>query len=372
MSLRGTLSRSFISSTALTIGAMFGGCHNGQTTWNYLPDLAQKTPSETPVSGQYSIFVGSLALVDVPVLDHGDPVHHFIRAFDSSRGFYEGFLMLDGVSTCRDTGDVVFNGDALFARLWAENAMTRHVGVPRAPMPPPPLVPEKIPIPDAAPTATTTTAKPEPPKPEKPPKPEVNRVRELTEIYEGPPEDVLRKLIIMADAANFMNEQNLVYQLLGVLREGQNSNSFVNSMLHAAGLEIPPQNRAYFDPGSKRLLLPENFRSHYNDWQPPVTGQLFLTWYLGEMLAQLDANCGYNDNTENADFVAAAYAPPPRGRRVFFDPKAPFAPYQPLMIEDAAARFAVFEAEYRRRHGLPELTPQPSTPETAPAPAPGV
>lgn len=82
-------------------------------------------------------------------------------------------------------------------------------------------------------------------------------------VFTGSKAEVFEKMLLMMDAANHINQQNLQYQIVGVVAESQNSNSVANSLLTAANIEIPPEVSNLWAPGFDRILLPENWKSAY-------------------------------------------------------------------------------------------------------------
>jgi len=83
-------------------------------------------------------------------------------------------------------------------------------------------------------------------------------------LMRGSGEEVLQKLGQAVEAAHFINESNLTYVPVDPITCSQNSNSVATSILHAMGLEYPPEIEELWAPGECRDLLPEHWESHYD------------------------------------------------------------------------------------------------------------
>ena len=148
--------------------------------------------------------------------------------------------------------------------------------------------------------------------------------RMVTEIFSGSYEDVMRYYLIALDAAHFINQQNLRYQL-GIFEKGQNSNSVADSLLQALGFNMPERHNIFIIPGHGRLLLPKGWKSFYADWTPPSDDLALLKNYVEQIVIYA--------HIEN-------YGTSPAPERPFyFMPDAPFVKYEPLVISHALAKW---------------------------------
>jgi hypothetical protein len=180
----------------------------------------------------------------------------------------------------------------------------------------------------------------------------------IVDIYAGSYEEVARKKLIALDAACYLNECNFRYNIFS-----QNSNSIVYTLLRAMGLDVPDKSRALFMmPGNKRLLLPEGWRSYYEDWKIPKEikeedRKEFLEWYIQEMAKRVMAVKERNYDTE-----------PDPERPYFFDPKKPFVRYIPLVIYDCVKTWEKDKGKKISKNVL-DVSPSTSQPASQPVEA---
>lgn len=130
-------------------------------------------------------------------------------------------------------------------------------------------------------------------------------------LYQGnDPAKFLELVGRAAEAAKFVNAQNLDYIMVDPLRTAQNSNSVAHTLTHAMGLEYPPETENLWAPGHGRLLLPEGHRSVFEDMKnnPNWMNDPNLTGYFNVTLAELEA-----------------LKDPNVGQQVLKDPKTPNA-----------------------------------------------
>lgn len=80
-------------------------------------------------------------------------------------------------------------------------------------------------------------------------------------IFEGNAEEYLYKLAVCADAANFINQQNLTYNPQD--ENGDSPNSVARTLLRAMDLDVPAITEQFWAPGAARIILPKNWRSAY-------------------------------------------------------------------------------------------------------------
>lgn len=84
-------------------------------------------------------------------------------------------------------------------------------------------------------------------------------------LFTGSQDDVLRRVLPALDAVTFINDQNLIYDKYSLTHGGQNSNSVAHTMVDAMGFEFPEDIERFWAPGHNRILLPDDWRSHYAD-----------------------------------------------------------------------------------------------------------
>ena len=83
-------------------------------------------------------------------------------------------------------------------------------------------------------------------------------------LFEGTRAEVFQKFGQMAEAANFINYQNLPYVFADIIQASQNSNSVFRTMVEAAGIKYGPELEGLFAPGDGRILLPKDWESSYD------------------------------------------------------------------------------------------------------------
>lgn len=82
------------------------------------------------------------------------------------------------------------------------------------------------------------------------------------------PDEALVKMGKAMEAGRLINAQNMDYVIMDVFEPGQNSNSVVNTIVKAMGLEIPDEVREHWAPGIDRNLLPEDHVSRFDQNLP--------------------------------------------------------------------------------------------------------
>lgn len=259
------------SAALLSIGAM-GGCvrSGGIVDFQELPQ-SQKTQG-----GEYAIRFVSAKIIDMP-WPLPDGVHNSLKFLNTKTG--EKIGTLDGVALDRTTGEVANIGNGGNYLYVSKN----YRGLDGADM-------------------------------------------MVTEIFSGSYEDVVRYYLIALDAAYFINQQNLRYQLMGVFEEGQNSNSVARTIAEEAlGFEAPERHSIFVTPGNDRSLLPKGWKSFYADWTPPSNDPVFLQDYVRQV--------------QNKAHIINYETPPHPARPFFFMPEAPFVKYQPLVIPEALKKW---------------------------------
>lgn len=85
-----------------------------------------------------------------------------------------------------------------------------------------------------------------------------------TVLWEGPEAEGNLMIANMAEAALYMNSQNLPYVLVDPFSMGQNSNSVARTLVEAAGLEYPYEVELMWAPGDQRVLLPSDWDTEFS------------------------------------------------------------------------------------------------------------
>ena len=258
-------------------------------------DTAHVKATQNP---NYSIWIGSQTIIDVPLSNHWDPVHHFLCITKETQNGPAIILSLHGMCTDRETGNIRLGGnrDALYVYFY-----DRHSSQPLL----------------------------------------FRRDETLTEIDWGTQHDVLMQAIMLVDLSHHLNQQNLVYDKIEPFSNGQNSNSVLCAFLQALGHDLPTRHRAFWDPGAERQLIPEDWASYYADWTPPDESIEFLEWYLNQLILTAEVERGFVNSEHNAP----RYQAPTHRRPRFIDPYNPFEPYEPLIIENAKAQWAALQKD---------------------------
>ena len=98
-------------------------------------------------------------------------------------------------------------------------------------------------------------------------------ISEVT-LWEGDRVGFYDKLFRSREAATFINQQNLDYELVNPFVTSQNSNSVAYTMVRVMGLDFPPETWGTWAPGHGRYLMPDRFQSFFDRY--PVTEDTFF------------------------------------------------------------------------------------------------
>lgn len=81
------------------------------------------------------------------------------------------------------------------------------------------------------------------------------------ELFRGAAEEYLFKLACASDAAHFINQQNLTHNPED--ENGDSPNSIAHTLIRAMELDVPTMAEQFWAPGHARVILPQDWRSHY-------------------------------------------------------------------------------------------------------------
>jgi len=86
-----------------------------------------------------------------------------------------------------------------------------------------------------------------------------------TTVYAGSAAEVLEKLGIATTASHYINKQNIDYIAVSPMTDAQNSNSVTGTLMRAMGLRMPQALESLWSPGLRRNLLPDDFKTGYDN-----------------------------------------------------------------------------------------------------------
>ncbi|MGH1375273.1 MAG: hypothetical protein ACRBCK_02900 [Alphaproteobacteria bacterium] len=144
-------------------------------------------------------------------------------------------------------------------------------------------------------------------------------------IFQGNPLETMQKFLAIADAAHFINSQNLAYDPYELIGVGQNSNSVAHSLVVAMGEEFPEESERLWAPGHDRILLPTDWTSFYADNELSTGNTMKVLYGVAANELQIQ------------NVIAKAIedeAPDPKSD-IYFDRDEPFVPYTPTGLNYA-------------------------------------